>query len=1238
MSGSFTPARFELVRCIGGGATGEVYEAVDRESGAPVALKALRRLNPETIARFKQEFRALQEVQHPNLINLGELLEEDGQLYFTMELVRGADFLGWVRPAADVAYAETRLASMGSSSSSDSDRAPRVRRHRRLGVLQIERLRDGLRQLAGALVALHDAGKVHRDIKPSNVLVDERGRVVVLDLGLVADADRADSWGDAGIVGTPDYMAPEQASGQPAGPAADWYAVGVMLFEALTGQLPFDGSLMEVLIHKQQSEPPRVDAREHPDLAALCQRLLAREASRRPDDDQVLRALGAATSSEALRRVTTFTHGPYFVGRDAETARLRDALDAHVREQHPVAVLIGGESGVGKSTLVRRFTEALDRDEVAVLPGRCHERESVSFKAFDGMVDALARYLARMEAVEVAALLPLHAWQLAQVFPVLKRIKLFAEAPRPTALLDQSELRAHVFGALRELLQRLAQRRRLVMVIDDLQWADADSLALLGDVLRGPDAPPLLLLATMRPRPGDGGVDPAIHVRAVCADSRDIALAPLTTEESRRLAEMLARSHGVQTEVDVDALAAEAGGHPLFIDELVRHCAGGGGSSGAQRLEDALWARVSLLDAEARTVLELAAVAAGPMLQETVAHAADVGAPRFSRMVSLLRLSNLARTTGARGTDTIEPYHDRVRQAVIGHMSPARRTELHRQLAVALEAGTHPGRESALALHWGSAGRMDLAARYADAAARAAAAELAFDRAARFFRTALDLGHPERAGLLAGLGAVLSFAGRGAEAAVAYLAASTAETASAAALEFRRRAAEQLLISGHIDEGIELIGSVLAAVDLSLPKTPRRALISLLAKRAFLRVRGVGFEPRQEGEVPATELTRIDLCWSVARGLGIVDNIRGADFQTRHLLLALRAGEPTRVARALAVEGGFIGTGGEKALPRARELFDHARTMIAGADAPHPTALIMGAECVCAYQSGRFAEAIERARSAEGAFRTRCPGSAWELDTIQSFYLYALFYLGRLTELVQLTPAWLRLAQARGDLYACNQLRAGLATSAWLVGGQVDEAYAQVDEAERNWAHWEQRGYHVQHYHQLLARANIDLYRGDAASAMARIEREWPQLAGSLLLRVSAVRIEGHTLRGRCALARAAELPAGERAPLLAVAERDARKVRKEVEHWARGLSALLLAGCAHLRDDRDDAIDALHTAIEHLDAAELAGHAAAARHHLGTLLGGSEGGALHTAAVSHFGAHGVADLDAWIRMLAPGF
>src|SRR6185436_7986417 len=140
-------------------------------------------------------------------------------------------------------------------------------------------------------------------------------------------------------------------------------------------------------------------------------------------------------------------------------------------------------------------------------------------------------------------------------------------------------------------------------------------------------------------------------------------------------------------------------------------------------------------------------------------------------------------------------------------------------------------------------------------------------------------------------------AGRGPEAALAYREAALREPRTGA-IELQRRAAEQLLRSGHIDGGLAAIHEVLAAVGMKLARTPRRALFSLLLRRAQVRLGGLGFRERDASRLSSEELIRIDPCWSVAMGLGFVDTLRGADFQARHLLLATRAGEPYRVARA----------------------------------------------------------------------------------------------------------------------------------------------------------------------------------------------------------------------------------------------------------------------------------------------------------------------------------------------------
>jgi hypothetical protein len=1186
-------ARFEIVRRLGAGGMGVVYEALDREHGAHVALKTLRSFDARTILHIKQEFRALEGLQHPNLVQLGDLVEEGGRWFFTMELVRGVDFLSHVRPlgyktedeptSAAVARLRARLAEALSGGAAPEERGP-------LPALDEPRLRAALAQLARGLAALHSADKVHRDIKPSNILVTPSGRVVLLDFGLVTDAAPRRLTADDALLGTVGYMAPEQARLGRVGAKADWYAVGVLLYFALCGRLPFEGTATEILMRKQRESPPRPSAFAPgvpADLDALCADLLRIDPDARPSGDDVLQRLALHGERSRASWTPPSTGRASFVGRRAELALLDEAFDT-ARAGAMVVVRIVGESGVGKTALVRRFGDQAAAAGALVLSGRCTERELVPYKAVDGVVDALTHHLTNLPPDIAASLLPDSSALLPQLFPVLGRLEALA-APHSNdrGSLEPREARARSFAALRELLGSVARAQPLVVAIDDLQWADADSLTLLGEIVRAPGVPSMLLVCTARAEAGE-----------LPFATRDVHLAPLDRDEALELATHLLSRAETPTAKSAASIADEARGHPLFIAELARHARH---SAGDVHLDDALWARVSRLDERARAVIELVAVAGAPVTLATAARA--TGEPDRSVLASraaLLRAESLLRTARGQGAERVEAYHDRVREAVLARLDDGVRRSWHEKLATALEA-TGDADPAALALHWRGAGAADKAAHFTLLAAQDAAASLAFERAAALARTALDLlpqGHRDvlRAQTLAG--DALANAGRGPEAASHYLAAAAIAGAEEA-VDLRRRAAEQLLRSGHIDEGLDAMGDVLRAVGLHLPRTPRLAVASLLWNKARLLVRGRRFTLRPAESISSLELERVDACWSVTLGLSLVDLVRAADFQARTLRLALDAGEPGRLARSFAMASGFATHEGGMAKRRAPELLREAERLAELHQDAYASAWLVFARATAAFGDGRWRECVARCDEARARFRADCTNVAWELASLQAFGLYSLGFLGELRELGRRVEVAHRDAVERGDRYAAMNVQTG--SSHYLRLAADDDAASRRESSEALRA-WSRRGFHQQHLLDLFTQAETDLYVGDLRGAHARVREHWPAVEGSQLLLTRMNRAIMFDLAGRTTLGAARLVHGAARHALLVAVEKNVRGIERLDMRWSSAMARLLRAGMSALREPPAEAAERYASAARSLDAQGMKLHAAAARIRAGAL------------------------------------
>jgi hypothetical protein len=409
--------------------------------------------------------------------------------------------------------------------------------------------------------------------------------------------------------------------------------------------------------------------------------------------------------------------------------------------------------------------------------------------------------------------------------------------------------------------------------------------------------------------------------------------------------------------------------------------------------------------------------------------------------------------------------------------------------------------------------------------------------------------------------------------------------------------------------------------------------VSALLRRVVVRLRGLGFRERHESQLTPELLARIDLCWSIANGLGVVNSIYGLDFNGRNLLMALAAGEPTRISRAFGIEAIFVSLAGQ----RARRRTDQLLTRLSQIAERHPESdarmWYLGARGISRYYFAEFALARSQLEEAEAFTHERGLGVAFELDTIRLFRLFALTYLGEVAALTRQVPQLLAEALDRGDMYAATNLQLSTPNLAWLVMDEPDEARRMADDAIARWSH---EGFHVQHWYEFTARAQLGLYLGEGAAPYRRLGERWPALRRSMLLRVQTVRVEAMMYRARCALM-AADPDQVDRARLVRQAESDARRLLRERTSCSVPLGELILAGCAALRGADERALGHLERAARGFEAAGMRLHTAVARWGRGLLLGGDQGRQLVAEAEAWMTEQRIRRPVRFVAMIAPG-
>jgi ABC-type transport system substrate-binding protein len=754
MIGAALNERYRVLREIGRGGMGVVYQAHDQMLDREVALKVVGHGHADAASRerFLREARAIAKMDHPGIVPVYDLGVHDGRAYLVMPFVLGES----LRALLDE------------------------------GTLRLRDVLDLGLQLARALEHCHARGVVHRDVKPDNVLVDRDGetdswRARLTDFGLALGGGERRLTASGEIIGTFEYVSPEQVLGEVPDGRADVYALGTLLYECLVGDPPFVGATQAVLYRIVHERPPPIDRNMREidaELAALVMACLAKRPAERPGSAELATSLEQCLASALERpasndKITTsrlraderpvVRPASPFVGREKELAELHGRLGAALGGEAQLC-LVGGPSGSGKT----RLLDELER--LAEVRGvRSHRAlfaehgAAMPYQGFCDVIEQHCRARTRSGGEGVADLADLGE-ELVQLFPVLAEVPgLGAARPAerggdsdPDAMLERSPL-VRRNEVLARALARMAERTPLAILMEELDACSA-SLEALAYVLRRAAASPILFVGTYDP----AAVERGHALRRLRDDFRASArfahleLGPLSASEHAELIAALLPGARV-----AQALAARlyalTEGNPYFAVEIARGLIE---ARAVHRSEDGTWtvsgddalsveslpetvnkaveARIARLPEAMHELLERASVLGESFGERELADLSEAGASLDEPVDGLVRAGFFEEQAGPGGRLAFASAI--VRRAVYAGVPRRRRRRLHRLAAEALER-RHEGRLDRvyprLLRHWVEAEDVGKVASVGLALGERALEARALDQAAEAARTVL---------------------------------------------------------------------------------------------------------------------------------------------------------------------------------------------------------------------------------------------------------------------------------------------------------------------------------------------------------------------------------------------------------------------------------------------------------------------------------------------------------------------
>jgi len=598
--GALFADRYEILDELGTGGMGSVYRAFDKKLNEDMAIKLLKKeiaADRRIVERFANELKLARRIVHKNIGRVYELMEHEGTSFITMEFVPGENLRSFIK---------------------------------RVGKLPEEKAVAIAKQISEGLGAAHQLGVVHRDLKPQNIMIDTEGNARIMDFG-IARSTKTKGPTEAGmIIGTPDYMSPEQAEGKEADARSDIYSLGAVLYEMMTGRTLFTGdSSMSIAVkHITQApaDPQEINPRISGEMDRLILRCLEKDREKRfQSSEELLLALGEIEGSFGAAAAP---EGPYlpsflgdagesdlplpvFVARERELELLNEALKGAVLGKGRV-LFVTGEAGSGKTALIRKFCRRAmeSHPELIVAEGRSNAQTGVGdpylpfieiLSELTGDFEAkfMAGGLSREHALRLWNLIPSsvtaileNGADLVDVFirgaALAGRASAFSSGraewrnrlnklvERKAALpADVTLQQSHLFEQAMRVLQSLSRDKPLLLVLDDLQWVDEGSASLLFHIGRRIKGHRILVIGSFRPTEVAMGRGEKRHpiVPVLNEFKRDFGEIELDLEASEGGAfvdALIDSEPNGLAEKFRRTLAAQTKGQPLFTVELMR--------------------------------------------------------------------------------------------------------------------------------------------------------------------------------------------------------------------------------------------------------------------------------------------------------------------------------------------------------------------------------------------------------------------------------------------------------------------------------------------------------------------------------------------------------------------------------------------------------------------------------------------------------------------------------------------